>query len=866
MVENQLSISSIEGVSSIHSSHFDFQNGLLAYTASGGVVVSTVEGDTVTSQRFFVASTSSSISTPTRNNFFEEDNKKDDYGFSINVNPIVVNGTSAAMNSVEVESVSTPLSPSKIKDKVRSINCIALSPNKKLLAVGETGYMPRILIFSLASNSIRSPVVVIYDHTFGISHLKFLNDGRYLCSLGVLNDGVINIWKASNFQLLCTNRCSSIINDIMWFEGYLITLGVRFIKIWQIEDDKKPALKGKNVILGKFLNCNFLSISPMNQDELLIVANNNRLLLLRLEESFKLIELEKPQFEFDSVLVDGKVWLLSKNSSINHLSINDLSVQEEKNPKVSDELIKLETQISRKLFKDGQNLIFLSEKGSLELFDTKSNGTSTLIRSLPKNLTGVKIYNDKVFMLNENGKVIHSGEIVIDFDVPSLDGLDNRITALGVNEEIVLGDKFGFIYVFERNNTSKYDLSFQAKAHESSVTDIVIFSVENKKYLASISRDRMIQIFIKEDLEGRQKWELLQTIPLHTANLLKIEYWNGKMYVCSSDRTISIHRVGGITSLERSLSLKASPVTMKIINDQMIVSTVDRNLSIYNLKTLEARTLRLFDDQNDSLLVENFTIYNSTIFTSSPDKSLRSFNFDNGKLLTTNFGHLDSIVYLEADDNHLMTIGSDGCVFQWNLAKITPSNKLKTSPSTESNDIPSPLYAKVQRKIIPTSPIRDRNSWDREVQERRESPSSPRKIASPSPSPRLTTATLKRMERSRSSSPTRSPVARPISARLSSPESKKTLLPPLSSTLPRGNTLGKSIPQARDFGSIREQVSTLKSSIIKTNLQDEEKQIIIDDLLLVMKDLGFQDNKELLREYSDKLLDLFQSKCRVGND
>ncbi|GMG19719.1 unnamed protein product [Ambrosiozyma monospora] len=54
-----------------------------------------------------------------------------------------------------------------LTNRVRSINCIAISPNKRMLAVGEVGYQPRILLYSLAPDSSCRPIAIIHEHQFG---------------------------------------------------------------------------------------------------------------------------------------------------------------------------------------------------------------------------------------------------------------------------------------------------------------------------------------------------------------------------------------------------------------------------------------------------------------------------------------------------------------------------------------------------------------------------------------------------------------------------------------------------------------------------------------------------------------------------
>ena len=77
------------------------------------------------------------------------------------------------------------------------------------------------------------------------------------------------------------------------------------------------------------------------------------------------------------------------------------------------------------------------------------------------------------------------------------------------------------------NNNNDYKILYQVKAHSSTINEIIYFTFSNHQICCSISRDRMIQIFICPINETN--WDLLQTIPIHNGNLLQtIPIHNGE--------------------------------------------------------------------------------------------------------------------------------------------------------------------------------------------------------------------------------------------------------------------------------------------------------------------------------------------------
>ncbi|CUM49893.1 uncharacterized protein AC631_00833 [Debaryomyces fabryi] len=1014
----QLTIEGILGTSAKSPSNFVIEGNLMAYTASGGVVVCQLDlqNKRIISQRFFCANTSglsNTSSTPSSANAYlnmayaEVSNQevsgptetlRDSYGFPISAEPMIIarNGINVNgdnKNSPKGTDAIDLSSPSKLKERVRSINCLSLSPNNMVLAIGETGYQPRILLFSLAPDLNNSPIALIYEHSFGINSITFSPDLKYFCSLGLINDGFLNVWKlgSNSVQLQASNRCSSIINQVIWHENFIITLGLRLIKVWRFVQDvpnenekvlQKPSvLKGKSVLLGLLINSNFISGNILNNDELLLIANTDQLLMLKLTyDNLKLVCLETPKFLLRCLLVDyelGKVWIGSDDFTIKSLDFSELTATVIP-PSSQSPMSKINTMFgttslspTKYEFRSNlsilklsnfntENLVYLSESEEIIIYSkTNLKAEKSLVSSLMKDLSGIKdtFLNDLlVFSKNGSIKQVLDSEAneqdnlktIIKFDLPSNELISNSLTAVDSNGvHLILGDKYGNIYISKPKTNGLYEVIFQTKAHSSTINDIVYFKIGNTEFFSSISRDRMIQVFYRADDED-SKWDILQTLPLHTGNLLRVLYYDRRLYVCSSDRTISVHRFetngeGFKIYQDKVISMKNSPINMKIISDDLIISTNDRNMLIYSIKeNLEyQRSIKLFNDKtNESLLVENFTIYKNLIIVASSDKSIRVFNYTLGKPLSVSWGHLDAIIslILKPNTNELISISMDGCLFRWNLNESSTKKSISASDSNPSTAIKFesiPLYSKVTRKIIhtpTTSGVNQISPFKPLLARLNSDHSGPQEIeagetdtsTSPTPTSRLSNATLKRIEAKKNAGEKTSPVrsnsvrsvkASPVVKNLtksntsllplkssptrsySSPNNKRIIDLKGSPRKPLNSTSMNILSSPVKLNGNREaefmersiaHLAMIKSQILKEAVSASNKEILKKEITEISNilegdnaqidkenqvvngfvNLRIDDNnkmhyeEKLLENYSEKLMQIFQEKIK----
>lgn len=517
-------INKILGTSVKKSTFYTIQDDLLAYLAGSGVVVCKLnkEDGKITSQRFFCVNSNNSsmnsspgvtssanaylnmirkdgtinsdVSSPTS----YEDTFRDSFGYPSD--PIITGSSSESHTNTKDSDnldVSIPVqspSSSKFKDRVRSINCLSISPDKTVLAIGEIGYHPRIALFSLAPDLLSSPFALIYEHSFGINSISFSSDLKTFASLGLINDGFLNIWKiqSTSISLQASNKCTSVVNKMIWHENYIITLGLRMIKVWKSE--KKSGsnnsvtggsiLKGKNVLLGSLINCNFISGDSLSSDEFLIMTESNILLLKLNYEALTLVPLDLPLQNFHSLCIDydnEQVWFDS-TTGLTSIPIGELKETKISSPSKPSSPTKLSlgSIFSQSPTLDGSNdlhkiinfnekfLIFLSEEYEITLFNKFTRQTKVLIGSLIKNLSGIKAsYLNEILVFSNEGVInkveLDSVSYVCKLDLLATEVIGNSLTAVDMKRKlesgnsdsdsdsdsdlVVCGDKFGTVYV-----------------------------------------------------------------------------------------------------------------------------------------------------------------------------------------------------------------------------------------------------------------------------------------------------------------------------------------------------------------------------------------------------------------------------------
>ncbi len=76
----------------------------------------------------------------------------------------------------------------------KPVSCVSFSPCGKLLAVGEKGHRPRIVLWDMET---RAPIAELQGHQFGVSCVAWSPSASLLASAGFQHDGCVLLYDVS---------------------------------------------------------------------------------------------------------------------------------------------------------------------------------------------------------------------------------------------------------------------------------------------------------------------------------------------------------------------------------------------------------------------------------------------------------------------------------------------------------------------------------------------------------------------------------------------------------------------------------------------------------------------------------------------
>lgn len=511
----------------------------------------------------------------------------------------------------------------------------------------QTGYAPRVLIFSLQDNSSNTPLAILTEHTYGVAAVAFSPDGKHLASLGNVNDGFLHVWsinqKNGTVKLHSSNKCTSFIKQMLWLGGNVITVGTRHIKVWRVEDGRctspkqkfaldgtplpmpvQPALKtlsGRNCLLGPLVDATFTCVASLNDHRAIVCSEKGDVCLLDSTEGQKLMKVMSTGFPATCIAVemetrqvriggrDGKVKTVSLDTLLSPSTppMSPLSIDDS-----SDEL---EAGHLCAMGYAGGKFVTIDSRHTIEIWgkdddDADHGFQNTLQQAHGDAVMGVQVlpeHNqmDASFLTwSVNGSLAFwdsqgnsKGSIMIGIDQVSMDEeAANSCQVVRVSKKalfLVSGDKYGVLKIIDPSTAA---CAFETRAHSTEIQDIAIYEDDTSTMVASCSRDRTIQLFRRVS----NKWELVQTMDEHTAGVCGLFFAeNGeKLISCGMDRTIHIRQVvkketadGNVLAAVpvRIITLKAAPVSMTpCLGAQagnLVVSLLDRTVATYEIAT-----------------------------------------------------------------------------------------------------------------------------------------------------------------------------------------------------------------------------------------------------------------------------------------
>ncbi|CAN1275734.1 Mitogen-activated protein kinase-binding protein 1 [Linum perenne] len=166
----------------------------------------------------------------------------------------------------------------------KPLSCVAMSRDGRLVAAGESGNQPAVLVWDRSTMSFLSD---LNGHVYGVECIAFSPDGEHLVSVG----GYIYLWDWKNgvlvAKLKASSSCSAITSVSFSSNGKsIITAGKKHLKFWTVgltpKNTRLNAATGAMIIQGKPVN-----LGPHKGSSFVCVASSANIeptALLALEE------------------------------------------------------------------------------------------------------------------------------------------------------------------------------------------------------------------------------------------------------------------------------------------------------------------------------------------------------------------------------------------------------------------------------------------------------------------------------------------------------------------------------------------------------------------------------------------------------
>lgn len=509
---------------------------------------------------------------------------------------------------------------SQAKDRMKASSCVALSPDGRLLAVGEIGYQPRVFVYSTAADASASPLAILSEHRFGVRFAEFSPCGRFLATLGDVNDGFLHVWAlgalrdTGSVSLHASNRCISTVYALKWLNGsQLVTAGVRHLRIWTVDGadlrNEPRVLAGRNVVAGSLSASTWASLAPVSEDVVAVASTSGVVCTVRVDEAgpdlMARLQLGTSVSAIDVDASSGRIWI-ARPSELTSLSLEEFlrsEVKVESKPELpaspspspspsptgcgSGLSPRSKNGISAVWSIGTDTAIVLSSAGEISTAradsdsdpdgSNKATSTNVLVASHGKEVLGLAgprgdsapdrfvtwSSDHTVGLWTADGECVQSVRVSTDADAH----ISHAVLAAS-GGQLFVGTTLGHVLVVDAE-TGQTLQTFEA--HGSRVVGIDIAdNVRGHSLFVTCSRDRTIQVYRLSEPGGA--WALHQTLADHKGTLVAAQFTRDRRRIvsCSADRTANVYNIafndqGEMACvLAKVISLRASPLDMTV--------------------------------------------------------------------------------------------------------------------------------------------------------------------------------------------------------------------------------------------------------------------------------------------------------------
>ncbi|KAL6237307.1 hypothetical protein BDW75DRAFT_204335 [Aspergillus navahoensis] len=650
--QSALSLQTVIGTTTTTPSGFSYhdQSNSFAFCAGSAGVLAELDEDSNVNKRFFRARPTASSINPVIS-FYNQctppatPDARTKYLPGIKATPH--NGSYNSSPSTETVDASPRVWSSR--ERVKAVTSVAISPNGRFLALGETGYNPRVLIFSTAKDAPSDiPLSILTEHSFGVRALAWSPNSQYLATLGDVNDGFLFVWsiglKSGSAKLHSVNKCTTVVRDMTWLGQALITVGVRHVKVWRLPDIRPvspsksrtntgdapslatpKALSGRNCVLNALADSTFTSVVGISDSEVIVGTDMGALCLIDDNDGYaKLTLIQHMEFGITSLTADsgrGCIWIGGRGRRMRRLAFE--SLRPSNNLPSPRTFSRLSTEIKSKepaitcIGSLASHLITVDATRAINIYPVKKLDDEAeqcnmgiIMPAHRDSVLGVGPLNTPnhlgadfftwscrgvVKFWNTQGKCRDSRAILVEPLAGGDDDVPNELKMLRSTTDMGLffaGDKVGVLRMLQGQTWQRLD---EVRAHGGEITDIAIHETSDSCIVASSGRDRMVQLFERRD----DNLQLIQTMDDHVGAVNQLLFVNGgeRLLSSSADRTVLVReRVtrnnDGATAIaylvSKAITLRSSPVSMSLSPDDpdsLVFSTVDRCVHHYDLSS-----------------------------------------------------------------------------------------------------------------------------------------------------------------------------------------------------------------------------------------------------------------------------------------
>ncbi|OLL24206.1 Mitogen-activated protein kinase-binding protein 1 [Neolecta irregularis DAH-3] len=619
------------------------------------------------------------------------------------------------------------------KDRVRNVSSLAISENGNLLAIGEGGTMPRIVIYKLNLAQNEQIPVCLPGHTQGVILLAFSPCNTMLASLGQVDDGYIFLWSVSSgkgSKKLATNKHTIATRAMAWMGKSLVTVGLRSIKVWQVPESNKPGIhhcpmpfENRSVILGPLVDSYFTCVTAISPHMMVICSSIGDICVLGNDkrELKKLAEVNFGIFSVDYDPLKDLVWIAGMEGQIRTLDAKDIRIH------ASLTIKKVQTHVSPndsdiaalRCLADGvittintdRKILFYNfmneqltqvERKDLEISGHKSavKGVRVLERDEADPLIYTWSNDGTVCLWNSMGECCTSGQYISAHDVT----FEEELSVVDIKDQsmaLLAGYKSGTLRYF-RGGNSEVPV-WTTIGHDSEVRDIATGGrIKHVDLLVTSSRLRTVNVW------GRTRgytWQQVQTLSTHSASVHRVLLSpdSSQLVTISSDRSVAVYiangspdtdgRPTGHTTFQayRNIQLQRAAIDATFIPD-------DPRKILASLSNGQVHIVNVFEGQSDLAFKGDDGAQMTSISASQKDeqsrylvagvgsdKSLRIFDVKSGCQLKKEWGHAEGVSGVtwlrrtvknedgkQQTSKILITTGYDGCVLFWNFEDNDP--------------------------------------------------------------------------------------------------------------------------------------------------------------------------------------------------